>query len=483
MATTAAASTNAAGVAAARKLRASVARTNIRAFIEFVMKDERTGAPIVLADMHSEWHRLIDQHPRLVLLAFVEAGKSNAITVARTLFELGRDPSKRIAIISNVAGQAQKLLGSVSQYIEHSPELHEVFPHLKPGSRWASNAITVKRPTISKDPSVQALGVHGPIMGSRLDLVIVDDILDYENTRTQEQRAQALAWFDSTVLGRVVANGRVIVLGNAWHPEDLLHKLAAREKSWVAKRYGIVDEQGNPRWGAVWPLDRIAAKRLELGPLESARALDCLARADETSIFREDWIATAIERSRGMDSIRYLATIGPGCFTVCGVDLGISKKRTADLSAITTVFVNERGHRELLNVESGRWDVFEIMQRIRHHNARYQPSHVVVESVQAQQFVVDLVKGSSSIPVVGFKTGGGQMSLQYQANALAGELSKLQWTIRATSPEVQALIRDLLYWSPIAHTGDRLASLLMARWGIEQASRRIEPLGIDFSRR
>jgi len=149
---------------------------------------------------------------------------------------------------------------------------------------------------------------------------------------------------------------------------------------------------------------------VEPGPLESARALDCLARADETSIFREEWIATAIERSGGGDSIRHLATIGPGCFTVCGVDLAISKKRTADLSAITTMLVNERGHREVLNVESDRWDVFEIMQRIRQHNARYQPSKVVVESVQAPQFIVDVVKGSSSIPVVGFKTGIDKMS-------------------------------------------------------------------------
>jgi hypothetical protein len=124
------------------------------------------------------------------------------------------------------------------------------------------------------------------------------------------------------------------------------------------------------------------------------------------------------------------------------------------------------------------------MQRIRQHHARYQPSKVVVESVQAQQFIVDLVKGSSSIPVVGFKTGIDKMSLQYQANQLAAELAKLQWTIRAKSGEAQALIRDLLYWNVNTHTGYRLASLLMARWGIEQASLRVEHHPwIDFTRR
>lgn len=57
---------------------------------------------------------------------------------------------------------------------------------------------------------------------------------------------------------------------------------------------------------------------------------------------------------------------------------------------------------------------------------------------------------------------------------------------RAASPEIQALMRDPLYYSPLQHTGDRLASLLFARWGIEQGSRKVEVLEgarWDFTRR
>jgi hypothetical protein len=39
---------------------------------------------------------------------------------------------------------------------------------------------------------------------------------------------------------------------------------------------------------------------------------------------------------------------------------------------------------------------------------------------------------------------------------------------------VQALRRDLLYYSPSAHTPDRLAALLLARWGAERGDRKIE---------
>src|SRR4051812_48314328 len=75
--------------AAYRRQILEYARRSPGAFCERVLRDEATGAPIRLAPMHQEWMRLIDQHQRLVILSHVESGKSSAITVGRTLFELG----------------------------------------------------------------------------------------------------------------------------------------------------------------------------------------------------------------------------------------------------------------------------------------------------------------------------------------------------------------------------------------------------------
>jgi hypothetical protein len=52
-----------------------------------------------------------------------------------------------------------------------------------------------------------------------------------------------------------------------------------------------------------------------------------------------------------------------------------------------------------------------------------------------------------------------------------------------TSPDVSALVREILYYEPRSHCGDRLVSLLLARWGAEQSSYRIEYQDVDFSRR
>ena len=52
---------------------------------------------------------------------------------------------------------------------------------------------------------------------------------------------------------------------------------------------------------------------------------------------------------------------------------------------------------------------------------------------------------------------------------MAVELRNMQWVVPSgaggdrVSPEVQAWIREMLYYSPTAHTGDRLMASWLAR--------------------
>jgi len=72
-----------------------LARENITAFCHYVMRDEYTGKPIDLAYFQEEWHYLADTYDRLVIWAFANSGKTQNLTVARTLFLLGQNPSLR----------------------------------------------------------------------------------------------------------------------------------------------------------------------------------------------------------------------------------------------------------------------------------------------------------------------------------------------------------------------------------------------------
>ena len=202
-------------------LRARVARDDVNEFCELVLKDEETGVPITQAPIHERWHSLCDANRRLVIWSHTEAGKTSQICIGRTLWVLGRNPKTRVAIISNTREQASKIIQAVAKYIAESKELKLVFPHLKPGDLWRANAISIARDNVSKDPSVQAFGVHGAVVGARIDHLILDDVLDFENCQTPRARQDLFDWYRSTVSSRLTKDASVIAIGTPWHPEDL----------------------------------------------------------------------------------------------------------------------------------------------------------------------------------------------------------------------------------------------------------------------
>ena len=82
-------------------------------------------------------------------------------------------------------------------------------------------------------PTVAAYGTGGAITGSRADLVLADDLLDFENSRTAHQRDLVEQWLHNSLLSRRKSRtGRAIVIGTAWHSNDIYAK-ARREGGWV----------------------------------------------------------------------------------------------------------------------------------------------------------------------------------------------------------------------------------------------------------
>ena len=473
---------------ARRAIIVRLARTDPNVFCEYVVRDEKTGSPVVQADVHRAWHREMDENDRLLIWAHIESGKSSQISVARTLFDLGRDPSLRFLILSNTRDQARKVARLIKNYIETSTELHEVFPDLQPGEPWGEYAFDVKGHDHAKDPNVQTSGVHGNILGSRLDVIVVDDILDWENTRTQEQRKQLIEWWP-TAAGRLVDGGRVRGVGTAFHPQDLLHWMA-RQPRWRALRYPVVDPQtGEPRWPERWPLERIAAKAADLGPLEAARQLMCEARDDATARFKREHLQVALTLGDGTQLASALNVVPPGYRVYTGVDLAVQSKDASDSTCLFTIAVDPYGVRSVLNVEAGKWGATEILGRIRNAHLRYQ-SIVIVENNAAQDYIVQLTRDArgAAVPVIPYTTGRAKAHPEFGVESIGAEMGQGKWRIPNSggvmAPEVQAWFDEMLFYDPGAHTGDRLMACFLAREGIKMGDRKVETVtDVDFTRR
>lgn len=454
------------------------AREDPAVFNAYVLRDEETGQRVTMQPMHVEWQRLLSKHKRVVIFSHTEAAKTSSITIGRVLWELGKNPNLRIIVLMNTGGQADKVIQTIGRYIEHSEELHKVFPHLRRDmSRpWNNSELNVERSTYAKDPSVRATGVHGNVMGGRCDRLYVDDILDQENTLTPRARAKLKSWFRVTIEGRLTFHSKVCAVGNAWERDDIMHEWA-RSPDWFAVKYPVVNAKGESSWAERWPKERIEKQRRILGPSDFARQMMCEARNDEDSRFKLAWIQKCLDRGDGLRQTYRLRAVPAGCRVYTGVDLGVRATAGNDLTVLFSIIIHANEDREVLECISGHWKGPEIVRRIFDVHDRFH-SIVMVENNAAQQFILDFAKDKRAIPILPFTTGANKSNQDFGIESLATELAAEKWIIpsvagQPATKELSAWVNDMLFYVPSAHTGDRL----MASWFAREAARHQKPKG------
>jgi hypothetical protein len=463
-------------------------RDDLDALTQFCFADQKKR-PWRNADCHRRWQALVSAHPRSVILAPIEHAKTEQLAIARTLWELGRNPNLRAGLCCNTYSQAAKVLGAIRDHVARNEKLRRVFPSLRPGEPWTGSAINLAGRAVGiKDYSIQAFGVHGSVLGTRLDWLVMDDVCDYENTRTPAGRADAVGWIKATLLGRLTADARAVLIGTSWHPDDVPHTFM--REGWPAIVDRAIVADGTPLWPEQWPLARLEAKRQEIGSWEFARQLLNEPHDEATSRVKRAWIDAALHKgtrtSDGRGGVALSAVDlkregdGDGLILV-GMDLAASRRAAADDAAMVSLLVRRNRTRRLLCVEGGKWTAPEMVQRIADHNARYSPIFWV-ENNATQDLLLQTARWLTTALVRPHTTGSGQASLQFEFEKFAVELEQGLWEIpsingQPASGEVAKLIQDILYYAPDKHMGDRLAALLIARAHADENFGAVIPIG------
>lgn len=410
----------------------------------------------------------------------VVSHNTNQISIGHTLWRLGCDPNMCILVVSNTKDQAGKIITAMKNYIVNSKELHKVFPHLKPGRKWAEHSFSVVRPFERAQPSVIACGIKASIMGFRANYLIMDDVDDMETTLTETSRADTLRWIQSTPFSRLSEDAGVFAIGNVWHEDDLLHTLAKKD-GWFSKKFPVLDQYGNSTWPEKFPETRIEQIKIDQGPLEFARLYMCEPKADGQQRFKKEWLDVCCQNGEGRLPLEAIDTLPRGYRCYTGVDIGHRVKLGSDPTAITTILASDKGDYEIIDVEAGLWDVMTIADKIRDKQQRYD-SVVYVESNGAQEFLVQILRTTGErIPVKPFVTGKNKHDPKYGIESIAAEMATGRWTIpsalgtiESTCKEMRLLIDGLLSYNPNprVHTADRVMSLWIAREAARQEQTR-----------
>jgi hypothetical protein len=492
-------------VEAQRKADILRARRDPAFFVEYCIPHDKTNKSIVNAPFHRAWHEFFSNTRLGVISAAVEHGKTLQIGVGRLLWEIGNDPELRCMIICASEDRAVEILSRIKKHIRLNKRLHEVFPHLRrssnPEDEWSRRTITVER-TTTGDPTIQARGPGAKdILGARLDLVIIDDLLNDENTGTKYARDKLHSWLDDVVMSRVVdildgeepseddVFGRVFFIGNPWNSDDLLARLS-RLKAWRAMVTSAVENpddpphEWRPTWPAQWPLRRLMARRDSTLPHSFARKYLCRVLSDDIRRFAKAWIDHMFAQGRGLQLLdkqpKYKGS-RMRCFT--GSDYGIGKKKKDAETVLFTIAIEPVPpfRRVVVNIQAGRWKGHEILSRAA-KTCRAFDSELCTESNVAQRWMGQFAREFEGLSVRQLPTTGkNKWDEDYGVESIAVEMRSGLWIAptgpngtqsAATTVAWETEYDDLAQWAqdmydfdPDTHTGDRLMAAWKAREG------------------
>lgn len=201
------------------------ARHDVQVFSEYAIEDQRSCQSIVLAPHHRmilDCIRYAWEHNlHAVCLSPWGSGKT-ALLEAVLAFVLGNDTTIRAKLASASRDAANARVTQVGNVIANGLRYQSVFPTVRPGEKWSDGVIVLERLTTARDASLQGFGTESKAMGTRADLLALDDLNDESAVRSERRRQQTGALFYSKFLSRLDGNSRLVKIASRWHDDDVV---------------------------------------------------------------------------------------------------------------------------------------------------------------------------------------------------------------------------------------------------------------------
>lgn len=165
---------------------------------------------------HQEWLEAFEKNRFTVLLAPRGHGKTS-IVGSYILWRICRNRNIRILIVTINQNKANAMMTFIQENLSKNDKLIEVFGEFRGYSSWSRDQIRVKqlgKSTVPhNEPTLQVLGVNSRVISAHYDLIILDDITDSDNSRTETRRRQLEDWYNGDIIGTFLDNTQLINIG------------------------------------------------------------------------------------------------------------------------------------------------------------------------------------------------------------------------------------------------------------------------------
>jgi predicted phage terminase large subunit-like protein len=386
---------------------------------------------------HYRWARFQMSRKRSLVLAPRDHGKSIILTIAYLVWRIVKNPNIRILIVSNSATTAQKFLEAIKSHFEKNTTLIALFGDYT-SKRWNTEAITVSTRTAIgyKEPTCSTVGVYGSIVSGHFDLIMCDDLVDFENARSKEGRDKLWSWLwtvlmptletsetdpdkdgeihfigtrydDDDLYGRGIAAPTVTTrqdgtvetdnagfLRNCFMRDGALVNMGGREANYTSEGKAIEIRYDKPDTiRALWPERKSVTRLLQ-------------TRIDAGSVIYEMQYQNNAELAKGRIFKRYHFNgtwkhLPANCLLYLGVDLAVSKKTSADYFCVCLIAVSPEKIVYIIDIWRDKISAPKQFTAIKAEYAKHRFAKCGVESVAYQEAMVQWLSENSDVPVVG----------------------------------------------------------------------------------
>ena len=255
-------------------VRAELARRNFLDFVLYTKPDYRVKwFHEYLAKQLTRFEK--GEIKKLMVLMPPQHGKSELTTRNFPPYLMGKNPNRRVAVVSYNDGMSNGFNRSMQRVIDTTAYL-EVFPNTKlnysdlHNEKQADKVRNTDRIDIlNATGSIMTLGVGGSLTGNPVDIGIIDDpYKDREQARSEAYKRNIREWFSDVFRTRFHNGSQQLIIMTSWDEDDLCQWLLRKESDWEVVKLPAIREDAicsyDPReeGEALWPEMHSAEKIL-----------------------------------------------------------------------------------------------------------------------------------------------------------------------------------------------------------------------------
>lgn len=337
--------------------------------------------PDICETVHGEWEEFLKSGEKKKKLLLVPRGhlKTTFVTVGGSLQDIIRDNNTRILFANAIGDNAQSFLFEIKEHIKSNKELHTYYPETatweKSSSKWSEKHITIPRTRQSKEPTIETSGVGGSLVSQHYDKIILDDLVNVENSATRIQADKVIDYYKQC-LSLLEPEGELIVIGTRYTYYELYQYIIDELKNdfdiFIRTCYKQWKTKTVPYFPKKFTIDSLA----EIKRGQGSYVFSCQYKNepvdDESAVFKKSWI---LNYERSPEPLYKVTTVDPA----------ISKEKHGNYSAIVTTGVSEFGKKYILQIKRGKWNPFELIDQIFDTYSDFKSNVVGVESVSYQK--------------------------------------------------------------------------------------------------